>query len=457
MYGNFYYNPKQKNNYRHYFLYTMIRIYTEPIFLPEKEYVFTVLFKEILGLDFSIHTSSVSRQYKIHLPNNATIEFRDAFFSGFSESVGYCSTDNIPKKITYLKDVLPEQTIPVLYGDASYNEINDQSLYCGVDIIAGAFFMLSRWEETSIEERDSFGRFPERLSLAVKHNFIQLPIVHIYAELFKKMATELGAKIQIKRTFKKTLTHDIDFMYKWMNSTDFLRTLCGDLCKRASIQTFKTSWALRKQKKDPYDTFDKLMTISEQIGTQSTFYFLLTPRNNKALASERGKQVISNIIHRNHSFGIHLNEWTEAEFPLIQKTITQFETIAESKITKSRQHFLKIQVPDTLRVLEQVGIYQDSSLYYRNNPGFRTGMCIEHSMFDCINRKIMSIKELPLILMDVSLQKYTQIEDAQTLIYTLIQTTKKYSGNFVCLWHNSSFDYHTWKNGDELYSYLIEI
>lgn len=435
----------------------MIRIYTEPVFLPEKEYVFTVLFKEILGLDFTIHTSSVSRQYKIHLPNNATIEFRDAFFSGFSESVGYSFTDNIPKKITYLKEVLPQQSIPVLYGDASYNEINDQALYCGVDIIAGAFFMLSRWEETAIEERDSFGRFPERLSLAVKHGFIQLPLAHLYAELFKTMAAKLGAKIQVKRSFKKTLTHDVDFMYKWMNSSDFLKTLCGDLCKRASMQSFKTTWAQRKQKQDPYDTFDKLMTMSEQQGVQSIFYFLLTSRNIRALASERGKHVISDIMNRSHSFGIHLDAWTEAELPLIQKHIADFETIVGSKITKSRQHYLKIQVPETLRVLEQAGIYQDSSLYYRNNPGFRTGMCIEHSMFDCANRKTLSIQELPLILMDVSLQKFTKIEDAQTLIHTLIENTRKYSGNFVCLWHNSSFDFHTWKTAHELYSYIVEV
>jgi len=435
----------------------MIRIYTEPVFLPEKEYVFTVLFKEILGLDFTIHTSSVSRQYKIHLPDNATIEFRDAFFSGFSESVGYCSTDNIPKKITYLKDMLPQQDIPVLYGDASFNEINDQSLYCGVDIIAASFFMLSRWEETAIEERDSFGRFPERLSLAVKHGFIQTPLVHVYAELFKTMAAKLGTKIQVKRIFKKTLTHDVDFMYKWMNRGDFLKTLCGDLCKRGSVQSFKTSWAIRKQKKDPYDTFDKLMTMSEQYGVQSVFYFLLTARNIKALNQERGKQVLSDIMNRSHSFGIHFDAWTEGELPIIQKNISDFEHIVGSKISKSRQHFLKIQVPDTLRVLEQAGIYQDSSLYYRNNPGFRTGMCIEHTLFDFTQRKKLSIQELPLILMDVSLQKYTRVEDAQLAIHSLIETTKKYSGNFVCLWHNSSFDYHTWKIADELYSYIVEI
>lgn len=434
----------------------MLQIYTEPIFLAEKEYVFHVLFREILGLDFVIHTSSVSRQFKIELPNNTKIEFRDAFFSNFSESVGYCDIKNIPTKITYIKDIVPQEVIPVIYGDNSFNEMNAQSIYCGVDIIGSAFYMLSRWEESAIIEKDSYGRFPERLSLAVKYDFISKPIVHLYAELFKAMASSLGYKIISKRKFSKTLTHDIDSMYKWMGYLDYAKTCLGDIFKRGSLSTLKNTMSIRKQQKDPYDTFSELMDASESQGLQSTFYFLNTPQNLKAFSSERGKQVISNIINRKHIIGAHFNGYLEDSLPEIQKDVTLFESIFSNKIAISRQHFLKIQIPSTYILLESAGIEQDSTLYFRNYPGFRTGMCIEHSLFDCNSRKMLQIKELPLTLMDVSLQGAKNQDELIAKVDALLQITKKYEGNFVCLWHNSSFDKYEWKNLISAYNYIVE-
>lgn len=433
----------------------MIRIYTEPHFLEEKKYVFHVLFKELLGIDFTVFTSSVSRQYKIFLPNNATIEINDAFFSQFSETVGYCDIENIPKKIAFFKNNFTTSALPIIYGDTAFNVINEQAICSGIDIIAGAFFMLTRWEEQALDAKDQHGRFDEKQSLAVKHNFIDTPVVHQYADFFIQMAKLLGVTYTLPYRFTKTLTHDIDYMLKWMNPLDTAKTLVGDALKRFSFRVLKDNWQMHSHAIDPYDTFEQLMDISEKNDTYSTFYFLLTTRNIKALSSDKGKRIIDAIRARNHNFGIHLNEWKTSDYEKIVQHIQMLSHIVQKPLTHSRQHFLKLEMPHTLRVLEQAGIVQDSSLYYRNYPGFRTGMCIEHSLFDCEKRTLMNIKELPLTLMDVSLLNYATIEQATEKITKLIHTVKSYNGNFVCLWHNSSFDSFGKQKALELYNHIV--
>lgn len=435
---------------------TKIVIYTEPKFLVEKKYVFKVIFEEILGIQYDVFDTAVSEAYRLLLPDGRYIEFKDSFFSYIPESIGYLKSKYLPTQLIELKNVLPNEVVPVFYGSNIFTN-HGQTINCGADIFGSAFFMLTRWEEIISDHKDKYGRFIEDEACAVKFGVIQKPLVHIYAELIRKLLTDFGLEIPQKHTFQKVLTHDVDFLYKWETKVDFLKNGLGDLFKRLSPKTFKETLQTHKENKDPYDTFDKIMTLSEQNGYTSLFYILLDKRNERLIPTERGQKILKSIQTRNHSVGIHSNYVKQSEKEKLSNDIHTLESMYDCKITKNRQHFLRLQIPETFHLLEDAGIEQDSSLYYSQHFGFRTGMCIEHSLFDCKTRKILLIKELPLTIMDRTLLKARNHNEAITMVDSLLETVKKYNGTFVCLWHNSSFNSREWKYLDGLYEHIVEV
>mgnify|MGYP006391485751 FL=1 len=68
----------------------------------------------------------------------------------------------------------------------------------------------------------------------------------------------------------------------------------------------------------------------------------------------------------------------------------------------------------------------------------------------------MKIKELPLTLMDVTLQHARNYDEAIAWVDSLIKMVKKYHGNFVCLWHNSSFNAKEWNYLDGVYEHIVK-
>jgi hypothetical protein len=60
--------------------------------------------------------------------------------------------------------------------------------------------------------------------------------------------------------------------------------------------------------------------------------------------------------------------------------------------------------------------------------------------------------------MDGSFQKYQNnisAEEMEIKIFDLIDKVKKYNGEFVFLWHNSSFNTNQWKKYQKVYERVL--
>jgi len=92
-------------------------------------------------------------------------------------------------------------------------------------------------------------------------------------------------------------------------------------------------------------------------------------------------------------------------------------------------------------------------LGYADKEGFRCGVCYEYSVFDIISRKKLNLKEKPLVVMEGSLTTYQPNitpKEMEETIKKLTKKVKKYNGEFVFLWHNSSFG-GSWKKYEDIY------
>ena len=90
---------------------------------------------------------------------------------------------------------------------------------------------------------------------------------------------------------------------------------------------------------------------------------------------------------------------------------------------------------------------------YPDEAGFRSGVCYTYPLYDIYNRKQLNLLEKPLIVMDATLLRYEklQIEQALSRVENLQKEVHRYQGEFVFLWHNSSFNSQEWIGFDEVY------
>ena len=96
--------------------------------------------------------------------------------------------------------------------------------------------------------------------------------------------------------------------------------------------------------------------------------------------------------------------------------------------------------PDTWRHHEEAGLTHDSTLGFAERPGFRSGTCREHIVFDLLDRRPLALRERPLIVMDASVFGYMGLgfDEAVPRIREIVETCRRHAGDAVLLYHNDT-------------------
>lgn len=442
-------------------------------FLSEKLYILEVLLKEYLNITYSVEINSFDSDYLFVFPNGNRLIFKNEFFAQQNAESGYLKQENIPLFVLRMtNNFTPEKQLPVIFGTDDL-KISKGSENCavifGLDIIASTFFMLTRWEEFVNPVRDEFKRFPAKSSCALKHNFLQRPVVNEYCLLLQQAFLYLGfTGFSPAFRYKLIPTHDVDKLLYFDGVAGFTKKIAGDILKRHSLKQtafdLKLYWQIIcRQKSDPFDTYDELMSLSEENNLQSQFFFLtgFIPKREPSynLNSGFGQKLLKKIQERNHLIGLHGGFSSGRNKELFLNQLNLLEKHTGSKPVLNRQHFLQFNAPQTWQIAEECGIKKDLSLGYSENEGFRTGTCFPYPVYDFINRKKLSIYEQPLIAMDTTLilQKKLSPDDCFNRLSELARTVKRYNGEFILLWHNSNWHLKPWQEYQNVYRAILKL
>jgi hypothetical protein len=118
---------------------------------------------------------------------------------------------------------------------------------------------------------------------------------------------------------------------------------------------------------------------------------------------------------------------------------------------------LRWKAPITWRIYEKVGLTYDATMGYADWPGFRAGICLPYNTFDAEEGRELSLKAIPLILMDATVRigKYNPGQTVHHMdnLHQLVSECKKHRGIFVLLWHNGTFA----RLGKDQYLEVLEI
>ena len=317
-------------------------------------------------------------------------------------------------------------------------------LTTGADLVASTFFLLSGYEETINTQRDEHGRFLARFSVIGKREFQTTPWVDRYAGIFRKLFTTLiGRAVPLPswdgQGCALALTHDVDSIRR-----PRLRVPIGS----GATEFKKARTALR-----PF------MELESEHNVRSTVFFLVRSHEQDKhpydINDPAALQVLREAQSCRAEIGLHGSydclqhpdgvEWEREAILKLDATVEGF-----------RQHYLRVPA-GALQLVEESGFSYDSSLGWPDAIGFRHGTAWPFHPFCFARRRSLKLLEIPLVIMDRTLAKYSSLDADSALpaALAILDQVNLSGGCAAILWHHEFCDELRHPSYGKLYAHLI--
>jgi hypothetical protein len=426
-------------------------IFTKDDSMPRIHYTMEFLFCSVLKIEYISFTS-----------NAKTFTESDGRKLNYSNIKFQCECLNIsPSGLLSLRDykkvkidIERKESLPYI----SYNE------HKGIDPFTGIFFMISRYEEYGLFQADTHSRFPASESIAYQNGFLEFPIVDAWIDWIRERMNETFSNLPelAQPDYHFTPTYDIDHVraYLWKGLFRSIGGMTKDLLARNGRFMERMKVILAKEK-DNYDVFSFLDDLHKKHGLSPIYFWLLGDfgafDKNPDVRHPSFRKEIQQLAEQ-YDLGIHPSYASFLKKEQIQKEIHRLKEITSVEtIERNRFHFLRFQLPDSYRMLIELGIKTDYSMAFPDALGFRAGTSHPFYWYDLKMETTTSLKVFPFQIMDVSLKNYLGLTPDESIKKSkeIIRHIKKYGGHFISLWHNSSFDKKEWDGWKKVYEEVL--
>lgn len=272
------------------------------------------------------------------------------------------------------------------------------------DILGIAFWFLSRFEEYENSASDPHGRFPPEASMAAQHGFLEIAWIDIWVAKLCLQLKAFGMECRMP-PYLKEITIDIDnptaYHHKsWKRNAggllqSFLGFRFGKMRERIQV--------LANTRKDPYNTFETIFRWCEELHIKPLFFFWVGNygKFDKGLPWHIPffQSLIKEVVSR-FAIGLHPSYASFLNQAQLDIEKRRLEKISGRAIKDSRQHFLRMQLPQTYRQLLAAGIAHDYSMGYGDAFGFRASTSLPFAWYDLENETETSLIIHPFCLMD---------------------------------------------------------
>ena len=333
------------------------------------------------------------------------------------------------------------------------------------DVFAATFYLLSRYEEYLPHVKDEFERFPAEESLAFKEGFLEKPLIDIWAYKFKDILTEKFSDLELKNrsfTFLSTIDIDIAFCFKHKG---VVRTIGGyllDLINLRIAELWTRIVVLLGFKKDPFDTYDQLIDLQKQYNIPTLFFFLVseytTFDKNTSSRNSKYRSLIKSVADY-CKVGLHPSYFTMKNEQKLKKEKKRLEEITNIQVTRSRQHYLRLALPETYQNLVNLEITEDYSMCYAKHYGFRASTCTPFYFYDLDYEIQTPLKVFPIAVMDGTLRSYQNLSHKRgfEVILKLAREVNQVRGTFITLFHNETLSNRgIWRRWKKVYTDMFK-
>jgi len=311
------------------------------------------------------------------------------------------------------------------------------------DILSSIFFCLSRHEEYLPFSPDKHGRFRAQNSHAFEHKYLRLPVVDIWISfLLEQLNDRFQLDLKLLDSFYIQPTIDVDSAWAYQHRS--VAHKIGSSIKHlfaANTQALRSQWT-STQSKDPYDSFEYLIESLKDL--DPIFFFLMNFKRPYDTAHYIDLPAFASLVKRisvDCEIGIHPSYTSFQNSNAVKIEKDKLEDITQRKIEKSRQHFLRLSLPETYELLISQDIKEDFSLGYADQIGFRAGTSLPFLFYNLKDESQTELLLRPFSIMDVTLKQYHQysIDEAIEELRKMKSLIRQTNGCLHFIWHNSSF------------------
>ena len=417
-------------------------------------YTFDLLFKQLLGLDFDL-TTDAERFVACDGPR---LHYGKERLSNepFQKAIGLLFERHINEQETNSVDFEGVKGLFPVYG---------KDTFMPFDVFAASFYLVSRYEEYLPQVRDKYGRFQAESTWMHENGLLQKPLVDIWAIALGNRLKAVYPNLNLKeRKFEFVPTYDIDAAWAYKHKGLF-RTVGGfvkDLAagNREGIKVRHE--VLRGKRTDPFDSFDFMLDLQKQFRHKPIYFILCGDYDTNDKNISLRNEAFRNLIKRLGDYadvGIHPSFSSYLNLQKMQAEIDGLSEVLHRPLTKSRQHFLRMNLPRSYQKLIELDISDDYTMGFASQAGFRAGIADAFRFFDLENDMATNLWVHPFALMDGTMRDYLNldVEDSFSLAKQLVDEVRAVGGTFIYLTHNETLGGEKrWQGWPEMYRKLIE-
>ncbi len=415
---------------------------------PRITYVLDWIFKERL-----------QSSYELLHPNDARTGFDVVISYGtpventlFIPSVGLLQSTGI------YQHALQEgvwENIPILYaveGDIPF------------DLFSAVFFLITRYEEYYSKEQDAHERYLPSESILFKMDCLQRPLVDEWLWAFNKyLEKKFSCSIQTK-PYSCLPSYDIDLVYKYKRKTVFV--LIVKLIQSIYKANFRESKQLIRFllfiETDPYDSFPFIKKLHQKIQLKPLYFLLCalekTAYDRNVHPHKKWMKKLMRILLEIGNVGLHPSYYSYNNKVLLNNEKGALENVLEKEIPLSRQHYIRLCLPQTYRILESLSITDDFSMGYASELGFRAGTGRSFLWYDLEKETCSELRVHPFCFMDATAHYYKNLtaEEAFTRLETMNAILKKTNSKLMLVMHNYALgNDQEWEAWQKTYEHFL--
>lgn len=370
-------------------------------------------------------------------------------------------------KLLFEREIVSQELKPTEFQDskAIFPVFSKQSLL-PFDVFAAVFYLVSRYEEYLPYMRDQHSRFEANSCIMEQLGLLQKPIVNQWIIAFgERLAQQLPGLTFRKKKYQFQPTYDIDAAWAYQHkglfrsagsyAKDLVQTNWREMKTRTEVL-----WGARK---DPFDTFDLQLQLQAEFRLKPIYFILFAAYGvNDKNISVRNRYFQNLIKHLGDyaDIGIHPSYASFADKTLLKTELENLSQVLNREVTKSRQHFLRMNLPTTYQNLIDLDIRDDYTMGFASRAGFRAGIADSFWFYDLDHDVPTRLRVHPFALMDGTLRDYLKLgaTEAVTQAEKIIKEIKAVDGTFILLWHNESLsNQKRWSGWLTVYRKILEM
>ncbi len=409
------------------------------------EYTLNYVFNWRMGIDFEI-ILDVSK-----LNQNQTI------INYSKETIG-CGIHIIPNGFLFSNGFNENLDDGIMLNTKQF----EPSIDSYPDVFTSIFYHLSRYEEYSTP-KDKLGRFSYKSSCLYSNKLIERPLVDEWIDDLKNYLVQFhDFKSQDFKSenYYTQASIDIDsvFSYKGRNIFRTVAAFSKDCLTLNFKEVLKRTRVLLKLEKDPNDNFDLQKLLLNQ---KPAKYFIQVGKygqldKNVNLKNIEFQNILKELNKNGNQIGLHPSFASNSDAQIIKAEKEKLEAVIGKKITHSRQHYLKFELPKTYQTLIELGIENEYSMGYSEIAGFRAATAVPFHWYNLNTEASTKLLIHPFVVMDVAYKNFQNMSVVETISSSgkLKAICRKLNLPFVFVFHNESLSKHRgWENWDNVFSF----